>query len=92
MCVYKYDEKILHANRAFVQANDAAACLKDLADKGARGVNCGIGENQYEIQMCRIGNAQVVSSKSTSSAQGANWLVEKAPHPLKSSALPFLGA
>ncbi|KAH7086444.1 hypothetical protein FB567DRAFT_527962 [Paraphoma chrysanthemicola] len=53
-------------------ANDAAACLRYLADKGAQGINCGIGQNQFDIQMCRIGNAQVHSSKSTSSAQGAN--------------------
>ncbi|KAF2029947.1 hypothetical protein EK21DRAFT_112426 [Setomelanomma holmii] len=53
-------------------ANDAASCLSYLANKGSQGINCGIGQDQYDVQMCRIGNAQVHSSKSTSSAQGAN--------------------
>jgi hypothetical protein len=62
-----------HADNVYFQANDAAACLQYLANKGAQGINCGIGENQFDIQMCQIGNAQVHSSKSTSTAQGANW-------------------
>ncbi|KAH8724868.1 hypothetical protein GQ44DRAFT_707950 [Phaeosphaeriaceae sp. PMI808] len=53
-------------------ANDAAACLRDLANKGAQGINCGIGQGQFDIQMCRIGNAQIHSSKSTSTFQQAN--------------------
>lgn len=31
-----------------------------------------IGADQFSIQMCRIGNAQVAASKSERSAQGAN--------------------
>lgn len=54
-------------------ANDAASCLSYLAKLGAQGVWCGIADGQSDVQMCRIGNAQVVSSKGEKSAQGANW-------------------
>ncbi|KAH0425178.1 hypothetical protein CcaCcLH18_11112 [Colletotrichum camelliae] len=42
-------------------AGDAAACLDDLARKGAQGVQCGLSTS--EIQMCRIGGAQLVATK-----------------------------
>ncbi|GAB1318350.1 hypothetical protein MFIFM68171_08560 [Madurella fahalii] len=51
---------------------DAAACVDDLARKGNSGVNCGIGNNVFNIQMCRIGGAQIVGSKSNPSQQSAN--------------------
>ncbi|KAJ4342408.1 hypothetical protein N0V87_001026 [Didymella glomerata] len=53
-------------------ANDAASCLSDLARKGAAGTRCVVGNDQFGVQMCRIGNAQVAASKSERSAQGAN--------------------
>jgi hypothetical protein len=45
------------------QANDASACLADLARRGAAGAACAIGDNEFSVQMCRIGGAQVVGSK-----------------------------
>lgn len=54
------------------KANDASACLADLARKGAAGTTCSIGANQYDSQMCRIGNAKVVGSKPASPAQGVS--------------------
>ncbi|KAH7138698.1 hypothetical protein B0J11DRAFT_500900 [Dendryphion nanum] len=53
-------------------ANDAAACLNDLARKSAAGVYCEVGWNQSNIQMCRIGSAEIVGSKVDIAAQGAN--------------------
>ncbi|KAH7137919.1 hypothetical protein B0J11DRAFT_500176 [Dendryphion nanum] len=53
-------------------AGDAAACLDYLARRGADGTQCVIGNGQFFIQMCRIGRAEIVSSKSDRSAQGAN--------------------
>ncbi|KAJ5001183.1 hypothetical protein K4K48_001711 [Colletotrichum sp. SAR 10_66] len=44
-------------------AADAAACLDDLARKGAQGIMCGSADNEYALQMCRIRGAQVVASK-----------------------------
>ena len=56
-----------------IQANDATACLNDLARKGAAGVRCVIAKDQGAAQMCRIGGARIISSSGTSAAQGANW-------------------
>jgi len=56
-----------------VQGRDATACVNDLARKGKNGVTCSIGANVFSIQMCRIGGAQIVGSKSAASKQSANW-------------------
>ncbi|KAF6813802.1 hypothetical protein CPLU01_14563, partial [Colletotrichum plurivorum] len=55
-----------------LQAGDAAACLDDLARKGAQGVECVIREDQSNIQMCQIGGAKVVSSKGSTGYESAN--------------------
>ncbi|VBB79410.1 Putative protein of unknown function [Podospora comata] len=47
------------------QGRDAAACLDDLTRKGQRGVMCGMPNNVFNIQMCRIGRAQVIGSRGT---------------------------
>ncbi|KAJ0335586.1 hypothetical protein COL154_004446 [Colletotrichum chrysophilum] len=64
--------------RAFCQdlfkdapAGDAAACLDDLARKGAQGVQCGL--STFDIQMCRIGGAQLAASKRDTNPLSANW-------------------
>lgn len=54
------------------QANDASACLADLARKGAAGTACAIGDNEFSVQMCRIGGAQVVGSKPAGERQSVN--------------------
>ncbi|KAK2734884.1 hypothetical protein CKAH01_18961 [Colletotrichum kahawae] len=51
-------------------AGDAAACLDDLARKGAQGVQCGL--STFDIQMCRIGGAQLVASKGGTIPLSAN--------------------
>ncbi|KAK0672018.1 hypothetical protein QBC41DRAFT_353732 [Cercophora samala] len=53
-------------------AADAAACLDDLARKGAQGQQCVIGYDVFSIQMCRIGGAQIRGSKSARESQSAN--------------------
>ncbi|KAL1852478.1 hypothetical protein Daus18300_012159 [Diaporthe australafricana] len=53
-------------------ADDAAACLDDLARLGSQGVSCVLTEFQYSLQMCRIGNARIVGSKSTGPTVGTN--------------------
>ncbi|KXX79407.1 hypothetical protein MMYC01_204064 [Madurella mycetomatis] len=54
------------------RGRDAAACVDDLARKGRNGVVCTIGQNVFDIQMCRIGGARIVGSKSNPSQQSAN--------------------
>lgn len=49
----------------FAPGRDAAACLDDLTRKGQRGVMCGMPNNVFNIQMCRIGRAQVIGSRGT---------------------------
>lgn len=61
----------------FIQADDAAACLSYLAGLGSQGVNCGLTEFQYDLQMWKVGNAQVVGSKSTGPSVSTNWYVEE---------------
>lgn len=56
-----------------IQGRDAAACVDDLARKGKNGVACTIGTNVFSIQMCRMGRARIVGSKSAASSQSANW-------------------
>ncbi|KAK4203894.1 hypothetical protein QBC40DRAFT_274110 [Triangularia verruculosa] len=53
-------------------APDAAACLNDLARKGGQGVACTIPSSQSDIQMCRIGRAEVVASRGKSGTLSAN--------------------
>lgn len=56
-----------------VQARDATSCVNDLARKGGNGVQCAIGQGQFNIQMCRIGNAKIVGIKNTSPRVAVNW-------------------
>ncbi|KAK4643524.1 hypothetical protein QC761_407388 [Podospora bellae-mahoneyi] len=53
-------------------APDAAACLNDLARKGANGQHCAMGTRVFEIEMCRIGGAQIVASRGGLAAQSVN--------------------
>ncbi|KAL0947837.1 hypothetical protein HGRIS_013899 [Hohenbuehelia grisea] len=53
-------------------ANDAAACLDTLARLGSQGVQCTVPADRSDIQMCRIGGAQVVSSKGPAGEHSAN--------------------
>lgn len=60
-----------------MQANDAAGCLQYLAGLGSQGVNCGLDQFQFSVQMCRQGNAQIVGSKSVSPTVSTNWYVKE---------------
>jgi len=58
----------------WVQANDAAGCLNELANKGRQGQFCSVPDGTNNIQLCRVHNAVVAGSKaSVFGAQGANW-------------------
>ncbi|KAF2996618.1 hypothetical protein E8E13_001820 [Curvularia kusanoi] len=57
---------------ARANANDASACLSDLARKGAAGTQCALQQYQFSAQMCRIGNAQVVGSKGEAKAESVS--------------------
>lgn len=54
-------------------AADAAACLDDLARKGANGVQCVVPGGEFYIQMCQIGKGVIDATKSTINEVGANW-------------------
>ncbi|KAF4812554.1 hypothetical protein CGCSCA5_v009053 [Colletotrichum siamense] len=49
---------------------DAAACLDDLARKGSAGTNCVVAQSQ--IQMCRIGGAQLISTRGNTGTYTVN--------------------
>ncbi|KAK4118057.1 hypothetical protein N657DRAFT_442809 [Parathielavia appendiculata] len=51
---------------------DAAACVDYLARIGRDGVTCAIPSNRFDIQMCRIGGAQIAASRSTQLPQPVN--------------------
>ncbi|KAL2151402.1 hypothetical protein VTH82DRAFT_6500 [Thermothelomyces myriococcoides] len=68
------DDQVLCEKPGWPRANgrDAAACVDYLARKGMEGTDCVIGEGEYAIQMCHLGNAQISGSKSDRSRQSAN--------------------
>ncbi|KAL2141778.1 hypothetical protein VTI28DRAFT_2034 [Corynascus sepedonium] len=57
---------------ARANARDATSCVNDLARKGGNGVQCAIGQGQFNIQMCSIGNAKIVGIKNTSPRVAVN--------------------
>ncbi|OSS45734.1 hypothetical protein B5807_09471 [Epicoccum nigrum] len=66
--------KRINCDKAWARANanDASACLADLARKGAAGTACAMGDDELNVQMCRIGNAKVVGSKPALGRQSVN--------------------
>ncbi|KAL2153599.1 hypothetical protein VTH82DRAFT_4754 [Thermothelomyces myriococcoides] len=53
-------------------AQEAAACIDELARRGGNGEVCAIGQGKLSAQFCRRGSAQIAGSKAVQSRQGVN--------------------